>query len=249
MASNNINILKLSFDNITKNELLKKLEKSVKEQQKTFVVTANPEIVMYANQESEYHSIVQSADYVIADGIGVIIGSKILGTPLPERIAGYDLLVELLKTGSEKGWSAYFLGAKKEVIDKAVENIKSAYPGLHVTGWHDGYFKESSEITNEIRAKQPDLIFAALGFPRQEKWIFEHIREFEKGIFMGVGGSFDVLAGTVKRAPVIWQKMNLEWLYRLIKQPSRWKRMLALPLFMLKIINEKFTGKNKGREE
>lgn len=244
METNKINILNIPFENITKTDLICKLEKSVSAKQKTFLVTANPEIVMYANQDTTYHSIVDKADYVIADGIGVVIGSKLLGTPLPERIAGYDLLVELLKIGNEKGWSAYFLGAKKEVIEKAVENIRANYPGLEVAGWHDGYFNwESSEIQDEIRTKKPDLIFAALGFPRQEVWIAENIGKFDKGIFMGVGGSFDVLAGTVKRAPEIWQKMNLEWFYRLIKQPSRWKRMLALPHFMVKVTNEKFRSR------
>lgn len=244
MEKNKINILNISFENIIKTDLLRKIEKHISDQQKTFLVTANPEIVMLANQDSEYQSIVKKADYVIADGIGVVIGSKLLGTPLPERIAGYDLLVELLKMGNEKGWSVYFLGAKQEVIQKAVENIQGSYPGLHVAGWHDGYFNwDSSEIPDEIKRKKPDLIFAALGFPRQEFWIAEHMKEFDKGIFMGVGGSFDVIAGTVKRAPVIWQKMNLEWLYRLIKQPSRWRRMLALPHFMLKVINEKIRSR------
>ncbi len=194
--------------------------------------------------DAAYSSIVRTADYVIADGIGVIIASKLLGCPLPERIAGYDLLVELLKSGNEKGRSIYLLGAKKEVIERAVENVKVNYPHLKVAGWHDGYFNwESTEIMDEIKLKKPDLIFVALGFPKQEIWISKNIGSVDKGIFMGVGGSFDVLAGAVKRAPIMWQKINLEWLYRLIKQPSRWKRMLVLPQFMIKIIKEKFSSR------
>ncbi|WP_423799688.1 WecB/TagA/CpsF family glycosyltransferase [Neobacillus sp. SAB-20_R2A] len=244
MRNSKINILNIDFENITKNELLLRLRDYISERKKTFVVTANPEIVMYANQDNKYQSIINSADFVIADGIGVVIGSKVLGSPLPERIAGFDLMVELLKLGNENGWSAYFLGSKKDVIEKAVQNIHHSFPSLQIAGWHDGYFNwEASTIPEEIREKKPDLIFVALGLPRQEKWIYENIGGFENGLFMGVGGSFDVLSGTVKRAPIVWQKLNLEWLYRLLKQPSRWKRMLALPLFMVKIFREKLRTK------
>lgn len=247
MGNKKISIFNIGFENITKRALLDILQERISARQKTFLVTANPEIVMHANRDPEYNSIIKEADYVVADGIGVVMASRLLGTPLPERIAGYDLLVELLKRGNEKGWSAYFLGAKKEVIDQAVENIRTAYPNLHIAGWHDGYFNwETSTIPNEIKEKKPDLIFTALGFPRQESWISEHLDQFDHGLFMGVGGSFDVLAGTVKRAPVAWQKMNLEWLYRLIKQPSRWKRMLVLPQFMIKILTIKFGSRKQG---
>jgi N-acetylglucosaminyldiphosphoundecaprenol N-acetyl-beta-D-mannosaminyltransferase len=241
MNSNKVKILNMAFDSITKGKLLKDLVMKIEDKQKTFVVTANPEIVMEADKDTAYASVVNSADYIIADGIGVVIASRILGNPLPERIAGYDLLLQLLREGNEKNWSAYFLGAKREVIEKAVNNIKETYPYLNISGWHDGYFDwSSSNIADEIAEKKPDLIFVALGFPRQEQWIAQNMNNFDKGIFMGVGGSFDVIAGEVKRAPIIWQRMNLEWLYRLLKQPSRWRRMLVLPLFLNKILNEKF---------
>jgi N-acetylglucosaminyldiphosphoundecaprenol N-acetyl-beta-D-mannosaminyltransferase len=241
MGTKKVKILNVNFDFLKKESLVEILTSRIDNNKKTFLVTANPEIVMYANKDFTYSSIVNKADYVIPDGIGVIIASNILGKPLPERIAGYDLLLELLKLGNQKKWSAYFLGAKREVIDQAVTNIKKDYPNLKVAGWNDGYFNwETSEIPDEINEKKPDLIFVALGFPRQELWISENCEALEKGLFMGVGGSFDVIAGNVKRAPIIWQRMNLEWLYRLIKQPSRWKRMLVLPLFMIKIFQGKF---------
>ena len=241
---NKVKILNVLFNHITKNALVKKLVERVSSNQKTFLVTANPEIIMYANTDKDYFPILNNADYTIPDGIGVIIASKMIGNPLSERIAGYDLLVELLKVGNEEGWSAYFLGAKKEVVDKAVNNVKTTYPDLDIVGWHDGYFDwESSSISDEIREKKPDLIFVALGFPKQEIWISENINAFEKGLFMGVGGSFDVLAGEVKRAPLVWQKMNIEWLYRLIQQPSRWKRMLVLPQFVYKVFVGKYIKK------
>jgi N-acetylglucosaminyldiphosphoundecaprenol N-acetyl-beta-D-mannosaminyltransferase len=244
MESNKINVLNMSFNHITKKELLAKLEERVSSNKKTFLVTANPEIVMYAEKDPEYKQIVNGADYVIADGIGVIIGSKIIGQPLPERIPGFELMQDLLKKGNEKQWSVYFLGAKNEVVKKAVAKVQKQYPNLVIAGYHDGYFNSNStHIQDEIRKTKPDLIFVALGFPRQEKFISENLAGFEKGLFIGVGGSFDVLAGAVKRAPEIWQKLNLEWFYRLVKQPSRWRRMLALPLFIVRMLSERLKGK------
>lgn len=240
-----VNIFDIAFDSITKNNLINTLLNRIDKNIKTFLVTANPEIVMYAKEDREYEHIVQNADYVIADGFGVVLGSKILGHPLPERIAGYDLMCDLLESGNQKGWSAYFLGAKPEVVQKAVSNIKRDYPNLAIAGYHDGYFKESVDICNQIKQAKPDLIFVALGFPKQEKWIYENYTNFDKGVFIGVGGSFDVLAGTVKRAPIIWQKLNLEWLYRLIQEPSRWRRMLVLPVFVIQVILEKLKNNRK----
>jgi N-acetylglucosaminyldiphosphoundecaprenol N-acetyl-beta-D-mannosaminyltransferase len=235
-----IRVLNVNFAKLTKSELLTKLEKRIFQEKQTFLVTANPEIVMHAYNDHSYSQIVNSSDYTIADGIGVIIGSKILGQPLPERIAGFDLMTELLKRGNTNSWGAYFLGAKNEVLEQAIQNVKRDYPQLKIVGWNDGYFDwDSSHIQQEIEDKQPDLIFVALGFPKQEMWIANNLKSFNKGLFMGVGGSFDVLAGTVKRAPIVWQKLNLEWLYRLIKQPSRWRRMLVLPQFIIKVISNK----------
>ncbi|WP_353654040.1 WecB/TagA/CpsF family glycosyltransferase [Bacillus sp. ISL-55] len=242
---NKINILNMRFDSLLAKELVGKLSNRVAQSEKTFVVTANPEIVMYGEKDERYLDVVNQADYVIPDGYGVILGSRILGRPLPERIPGFDLMNELLKSGNDKGWKVYLLGAKNEVVSKAVENIKMKYPQLEIVGWHDGYFDwETNEITEEIIGLEPDLVFVALGFPKQEMWISENLPSFSKGLFMGVGGSFDVWAGTVKRAPEIWQRLNLEWFYRLIQQPSRWKRMLVLPLFVLKVISKKL-GSNK----
>ncbi|MGX6446096.1 WecB/TagA/CpsF family glycosyltransferase [Neobacillus sp. K501] len=231
-----INILHTSFDNISRSQLLKELFIRVTNSQKTFLVTANPEIVYYADNNQEYQQILSDANFVIADGFGIILASKIIREPLPERIPGFEVMCELLTYGNSQGWSAYFLGAKKEVLEQAISNIKESYPNLVIAGFRDGYFTNSEEIKNEIRQTQPDLVFVALGFPKQEKWIYDYYADLEKGLFVGVGGSFDVLAGTVKRAPEFWRKMNLEWLYRLLKQPSRWRRMLALPLFIIKVL-------------
>ncbi|MED3564458.1 WecB/TagA/CpsF family glycosyltransferase, partial [Bacillus xiapuensis] len=207
---------------------------------KAFVVTANPEIVMYAREDRDYHKIVQEADYVVPDGAGIILAAKILNTPLQERVTGYDLTVRLLELSNQNAWRVYLLGGKEETNQKAVANICKQYPNLVMAGSHNGYFKgEENRIADEIKAANADIVFVAIGFPRQEKWISAHYSSFSKGIFMGVGGSIDVLAGEVNRAPEVWQKLNLEWFYRLVKQPSRWRRMLALPRFLREILKTK----------
>lgn len=243
MNETKIDVLNVLFDSVTKENILNILAKRIEENKKTFLVTANPEIVMQAKSNPDYLQDIQKADYVIADGIGIIIGSKIIGQPLPERIPGYELMHALLKKGNDSNWSAYFLGAKKEVVELALENIRKLYPNLKIAGYHDGFFDwNSNVIQEEIKSAKPDLVFVALGLPRQENFIAKNLPQFDKGLFIGVGGSFDVLAGTVKRAPVFWQKLNIEWLYRLLKQPSRWRRQLALPLFVIDMVKERFKG-------
>ncbi|MED3759855.1 WecB/TagA/CpsF family glycosyltransferase [Peribacillus frigoritolerans] len=205
-------------------------------QEKTFVVTANPEIVEYANEHRDYKDIIISADYITPDGVGIIMASKWLNQPLQERITGFDLMNELFRVADEKALKVYLLGAEENVIEAAALKVKELYPGLELVGYNHGYIDiKDDTLPKSIAELEPDIILTALGFPRQEKWVSRHYALFNKGLFMGVGGSFDVLAGKVNRAPVFWQKMRLEWLYRLIQQPSRWKRMLALPRFVLKV--------------
>ncbi|MFJ7510657.1 WecB/TagA/CpsF family glycosyltransferase [Peribacillus simplex] len=205
-------------------------------QEKTFIVTANPEIVEYANEHQDYKDIIISADYITPDGVGIIMASKWLNQPLQERITGFDLMNELFRVADEKALKVYLLGAEENVIEAAALKVKELYPGLELVGYNHGYIDiKDNTLPKSIAELEPDIILTALGFPRQEKWVSKHYALFNKGLFMGVGGSFDVLAGKVNRAPVFWQKMRLEWLYRLIQQPSRWKRMLALPRFVLKV--------------
>ncbi|MBD3108526.1 WecB/TagA/CpsF family glycosyltransferase [Bacillus sp. AGMB 02131] len=237
MKKTTVNILGVDFINEHFNGMIEIVSGKIAEEQKTFIVTANPEIVMHAYKDKEYHNIINKADYIVPDGIGIILASKIIKNPLEERIAGYDLTISLLEKANLQKWSIYVLGGQEEVNKLAVKNIIEKYPNLKIAGRHHGFFElNDPEIVNDIKNTRPDIILVALGFPRQEEWIGKHYDEFTKGIFMGVGGSIDVLAGTVKRAPVIWQKLKVEWLYRLLKQPSRWKRMLALPDFVIKVM-------------
>ncbi|MCU9613207.1 WecB/TagA/CpsF family glycosyltransferase [Caldibacillus lycopersici] len=215
----------------------------IDQQEKTYVVTANPEIVMKANEDAAFMQDILQANYIIADGIGVVKAAQILGNPLPGRVTGFDTTMELLKIANEKHYKLYLLGAKKETLEKTVANIARDYPGVEIVGSHDGYFNwEKNHIAETIAELKPDLVLVALGFPKQEKWIVENLSKFDHGVFIGIGGTFDIIAGTAVRAPLAWQKLGLEWLHRLIKQPSRWRRMLVLPQFAGKIIAQKVKG-------
>ncbi|MCF6410123.1 WecB/TagA/CpsF family glycosyltransferase [Pseudalkalibacillus salsuginis] len=236
-----VEILNVPFVKTPKDQFIDTLLNHIKRKEKKFVITANPEIVMQTFKDPSFKQIVKQSSYVTPDGIGIVIASKMLNKPIPERITGFETMMGLLLHAEKKDHSVYFIGAKDTTMKKAVNNVHARFPGLRVAGFRDGYFSsdESSKICDEIKQLQPDMVFVGLGSPRQEKWIYENFKHFKKGIFMGVGGSFDVLSGEVKRAPRLWRKLNLEWMYRLITQPWRFKRMLELPKFLFKVFKEK----------
>lgn len=234
MNYSTVDILKIPFINVTKKEMtMKIIAYHMKKNHKIFIVTANPEIVMKTREDSHYKEVLLDADYIVPDGIGIIISSKLKGVALKERIAGFDLVIDMLDIANEKGKSCYFLGAKDENLEQAMKNVKETYPHLKIVGYHDGYFKNDKEIVSKIQKEKPDFVFVALGFPKQEYWIHKNLPQFEKGIFIGVGGTIDVLSGNVKRAPNIWIKLHLEWLYRALKEPFRIKRLFPIVRFMM----------------
>jgi len=208
------------------------------------VVTINPEMIIYASKNKEFADIILSAQLVVPDGIGVEIGLRILGYRV-RRIAGIELARELINVFTKENKSIAFVGAKPEIVNKAVENLKNEVKNIDIVYAKDGYFTDDNEVYCELKEKQPKLLLVAMGSPRQEEFIY-NLKEFlPNTIMIGVGGSFDVWAGAVKRAPVIYQRMGLEWLYRTIKEPKRFKRIFpTLPLFILKVIKEKITIKN-----
>ncbi|MED3653684.1 WecB/TagA/CpsF family glycosyltransferase [Heyndrickxia sporothermodurans] len=237
---NHVEILGVPFIHSTRNEFIDILHRRIKQQNKTFVVTANPEIVMMANENKVFMEYLQTADFITPDGIGIVKAAGWLNKPLPERVPGFDTMKDLLSLANENQYRVYFLGAKQEVLEQCIHNVSNDFPKMEIAGYHNGFFDlDNPQIAEEIRELKPDLIFVALGAPRQEQWIYQNIAKFDKGIFMGVGGSFDGIAGVVPRAPEIWQKLNIEWLYRLIQQPTRWKRMLAIPRFVFKVLLQK----------
>lgn len=243
MEDKNVYIFNIPFLSVSKKELLELIAKRVSNDQKTYVVTANAEIAIYAKENPGYKNIIDKATYIIPDGIGIVKGAKILNQEVVERIPGVELMVDLLKIANENHSSIYFYGAKPEVIEKMVSNIKKGYQHLKIVGYSDGYTNDDNDtITNEIINLKPDYIFVAKGCPLQDEWIEKVLPKVEKGLFMGVGGSFDVISGEVERAPKIWRKLNLEWLYRIATDPKRWKRSIALPKFIAEVIKEKISS-------
>lgn len=234
------NILSIPVARLTRAEILQTVQQHLQQNtDQLFIVTANPEIIMLTKEQAHYKDAVLQADYVLPDGIGVMIGAKILGAPLPEKIPGYELVHELLSLSSQEGYSVFFYGAKEGIAEKAAHNAQMLYNGLQVAGVLDGYQFHGTDAAEHIEKTQPQIIFVAMGAPRQEQWIAAYKTRFPNAVLIGVGGSFDVLSGAVKRAPKFWTSNNLEWLYRLITQPTRAKRMLKIPMFLVAVVKER----------
>ena len=223
---------------VTMIEAVEILKGYLKEDRIHIVATPNAEIIMMAQKDEEYKKILNETDLNVPDGSGVVFASKVFNKPLKERVAGFDLMMEFVKWASHKDVSIYLLGAKPEVVEKAQSNLKNLYPSLKIVGFHHGYFNEKEEenIIEDINKRAAQVLFVALGAPKQEKWIYKNKEKLKVKIAMGVGGSFDVIAGKAKRAPEIYRKLGLEWLYRLIQEPWRYKRMSALPKFAFKVL-------------
>ena len=205
------------------------------------IVTINPEMISAAQKNSDFAEIINSAELVVADGIGVEIGLKILGYKV-KRIAGIDLGKALVEKFTASGKSVAMIGAKPGVVDDAVVNLSKEYQNLNVVYSHDGYFDNDEDIIESVISANPDLILVALGSPKQEFFIHNLKEKLPNSTLIGLGGSFDVWAGVVERAPKIYQKLGLEWLYRTLKEPKRFKRIFpTLPLFVLKVLKERFS--------
>lgn len=236
---NRVNILGVPVDMVNREEAFAVFEKIFREPGCSMIVTPNSEIVQNASKDEELKALIGEADLIIPDGIGLVYASKIMGCPLSERVTGIDFLETIIAHLAETGESIFFFGSKPGVADAAAARMKEKYPGLRVAGTQNGYFtpEEESGIVEQINASGADFLCVALGAPKQERFIAQHREEFTsvRGA-IGVGGSLDVWAGNLKRAPEFYRKHGLEWLYRFIQQPSRIGRMAALPVFMLRVI-------------
>lgn len=214
--------------------------------EKTFVVTANPETFMHGKNNSDFHRLLCDKETVITpDGIGVVKAAQWAKKAPKERITGVETTCELLRFGGEQGLSAYFYGARPEVLEKLAATVKEEYPGLNIVGLKDGYNNDDDEVFADIKEKQPDMVFVALGIPRQEILIYKHLSDFKKGIFMGIGGSLDVLSGTKKRAPEFFIRLNCEWLYRIALEPKRLGRFYNNNVKFFSYIKSELRGKNE----
>jgi len=197
------------------------------------VITLNPELLYRAQFDRRLMEMIRRADLVTADGVGIVWAARLAGRPVPERVTGIDLMLRLAGRAAGAGWRVFLLGAAPGVAEKAGRELCRLFPGLVVAGTHHGYFleKDSPEVAKAVRRARADLLFVGMGAPRQELWLEEHLPATGAAVGMGVGGSLDVLAGVARRAPEWVQRLGAEWLYRLVKEPSRWRRQLVLPLF------------------
>ena len=234
--SEKIDVLGVAFDNVTMDEAVEAALALMAERRAAYVVTPNPEIVMDCLKDAEAMEAVRGADLTIPDGIGVVYASRILKTPLKEKVGGCDAALRHMERLDEREQSVYILGGKPGVAELAVEKLHEQFPRLRFVGTQDGYFKDDAPVIAAVNAAKPDLLLVCLGAPKQEKWMHANAHELDVGLMIGAGGSVDVFAGTVARAPEAWCKAGLEWLYRLLKEPRRIKRQIALPKFMLKVL-------------
>lgn len=235
-------VLGVGFDSVSKSEAVDKAYELMLSRKGAYIVTPNPEIVMLCREDETLKEAVNNAALVIPDGVGIIYGAKILGTPLRERIPGIDFTCALLERMAKEKKSVYLLGSKPGVAEKAGENLTGRFPGLVVAGCHDGYFSDDGNILRQINEARPDLLLVCLGAPKQEKWMMQRAGAVDAGLMIGAGGSMDVFAGVAERAPERYQKLGLEWLYRLMKEPRRIGRMMKLPKFLLCVIGKKIRG-------
>ena len=232
-----VNILGVNVDAVTMAEAVAHVTEAMDVRANVMIATANAEMIMRATHDEELRDILNAAALVVPDGAGTVWAARHLGHAMPERVAGYDLAQELLRRAPAEGRRIYFFGAAPGVAEKAKEKAEQLYPGIEIVGVRNGFFSpaDNAAIIAEIKAAHPDLLLVALGVPKQEKWIAAHLEELHVPVAIGVGGTLDVMAGVMKRAPYWMQKAKLEWLFRGLMQPKRAGRLLALPKFVLKV--------------
>ena len=243
-----LDIMGVEILDTTLDEITTALEEDLQRGNKVKVFTPNTEIVMAARKSIRLRDEVNKGTYVIPDGIGLLHGARLRGVEIRERVTGYDTSMELLRRANDNGYSLFLLGGREGVAEEAAMNIQRDYPGIRIAGHHHGYFKgthtnspgeEEERVIGLIHRSKADIIFVGFGFPRQEIWINSHMDNLGVKVAIGNGGVIDILAGRAKRAPEIFIKLGLEWLYRLISDPSRIKRQIVLPLFLIRVMLER----------
>ena len=236
------------FHAVTLNEAVDYAMNRIHMKKKGYIVTPNPEIVYLTLDDPAFRSLINGAALVLPDGIGIIYAAKILGKALFGRVTGIDFADLLMHRLAQEGLRLFLLGAKPGVAELAAENLQKKHPGLIISGCKDGYFQDSQEAVDAINAAGgAEVVFVCLGAPKQEHFMAEQLDKLDASLLCGLGGSLDVFAGTVKRAPAIFSKLGLEWFYRLYKEPWRFRRMLKLPLFFLLAVKKRFSiGQKEG---
>lgn len=238
MDDNIVKLFGVKFHKFDQEQAFKRFLYLLNRSKYSMIFTPNPEIVMMAQKDLEYKDILAEGDLVIPDGIGIILASRIKKLGLDKRLPGIEMMENILKYCNNAQKSIYLLGSSADNVEKAAENIKSEYPNIDIKGYHDGYFDDTEElqIVDKINEVKPDILFVAMGAPKQEKWMYKHRKILNVKVAMGVGGAVDVWSGAVKRAPKLFRKIHLEWFYRILTNPKRIKRSFVLPQFLLKVL-------------
>lgn len=234
------NVLGVLYDNVTMQEALEIGQCLIDGDKAAYCVTPNAEMAYEALQDSAFCDLLNGADLVLPDGAGVVLGAKIIRTPLKEKVAGIEFAQNLLPILEEKGKSLYLLGGKPTIAELAAQKMLEKHPKLKICGTADGYFKDEKEVVEKINSANADVLFVCLGAPKQEKFMYEHRAELQVKLMIGLGGTLDGFAGTVKRAPKWMIRLQLEWLYRLIKEPKRIGRMMRLPKFIFAALKRRW---------
>jgi N-acetylglucosaminyldiphosphoundecaprenol N-acetyl-beta-D-mannosaminyltransferase len=240
-----LKVLGSRIDPLTTPEALDVIEGFLRSQKPHHVITGNTLMLLAAQEDQALHQILEEAALVVPESSGILWASRVLGTPLREFSPGIDLMLAICRMASVKGHPAFFLGAAPGVAEAAAQAMTKQFPGFSIVGTHHGYFKtaEEGDVIKLIHRAQPALLFVGMGMPAQEKWIAKHLASLNVPVVMGVGGSFDVLSGKLRRAPRMMRRAGVEWLYRLTQEPWRWRRIAQLPVFASKVLQEKWNSK------
>lgn len=237
-----IDVMGLKFDSMTMDEALSRAEALLRGDKAAYVVTPNAEIAYEALHDVQLREMLNGADLMLPDGAGVVLASKLLRTPVKQKVAGVDFAAGLLGILERNGQSLYLLGGKPGIGELAAQKMLEAHPQLRIAGIADGYFQDEAPVIAKINASGADALFVCLGAPKQERFMVQHQQELHVHLMAGLGGSLDAFAGTVQRAPAWMIRLNLEWLYRLIREPKRFRRMLRLPKYLWAVMLKRIRG-------
>lgn len=237
-----IDVMGLKFDSMTMDEALSRAEALLRGDKAAYVVTPNAEIAYEALHDVQLREMLNGADLMLPDGAGVVLASKLLRTPVKQKVAGVDFAAGLLGVLERNGQSLYLLGGKPGIGELAAQKMLEAHPQLRIAGIADGYFQDEAPVIAKINASGADALFVCLGAPKQERFMVQHQQELHVHLMAGLGGSLDAFAGTVQRAPAWMIRLNLEWLYRLIREPKRFRRMLRLPKYLWTVMLKRIRG-------
>ena len=237
-----IDVMGLKFDSVTMDEALSRAEALLRGEKAAYVVTPNAEIAYEALHDVQLRELLNGADLMLPDGAGVVLASKLLRTPVKQKVAGVDFAAGLLGVLERNGQSLYLLGGKPGIGELAAQKMLEAHPQLRIAGIADGYFQDETPVIEKINASGADALFVCLGAPKQERFMVQHQQELRVHLMAGLGGSLDAFAGTVQRAPAWMIRLNLEWLYRLIREPKRFRRMLRLPKYLWAVMLKRIRG-------